>query len=217
MTYSVKLVFATTSRWKLEQANRFLSPFGITAGPPPDFSRPKDELFVRTPGGDNQYTVEIQAGSIEEVCRFKAESAAANLEQPVLVEDIGVSIRALNGFPGPYTKYAIVTLGVSGFLRLMRGVSVRSAEMTSVVGYCTPGGAAVTFSAALAGRILKEERLDPQNPWRDVLLYPIFQPRGERRSLAEIAPEELMALPAFPMRASLENFARWFQSRTSTR
>jgi hypothetical protein len=40
----------------------------------------------------------------------------------VLVEDGGLIIPTLKGFPGPYSKYVFETLGIEGLLKLMEGV-----------------------------------------------------------------------------------------------
>lgn len=48
---------------------------------------------------------EIQADTTEEVAIYKAKEASEKLKCNVLVNDIGLFIDALNGFPGPYTHY----------------------------------------------------------------------------------------------------------------
>jgi XTP/dITP diphosphohydrolase len=204
------VVFATTSRWKLSQAQHFLEPFGIQVEYPPQFSLPPDQLFVASAGGSDQYTIEIQAETMQEVCAFKAQMAAKNLQVPVIVEDIGVKIDAFHGFPGPYTKYAVVKLGVDGFERLLLGEPERRAVMESVVGFCEPKSSPHLFSGAMHGSLVDSARVDQSNPWKDVLLYPLFVPEGESRTLAEILPDELQDIGNFPSKQSFEAFARWY-------
>jgi XTP/dITP diphosphohydrolase len=214
-TESIKsIVFATTSRWKLEQAQDFLKPHGIDVEFPPEFRLPEGQLYVATAGGSDQYTIEIQAESIEEVSEFKTSMAARNLNVPLITEDIGVSIDALGGFPGPYTKYAVVKLGISGFQRLMTGVEERGARMTSVVGYCAPGETPHLFAGEMIGTLAPEPRAVEDNPWKDVLLYRLFIPDGETRTLAEIYPDELKTLPTFPSKISFGDFGAWFSSNS---
>ena len=93
---------------ELEQAQGFLTPFGISVQFPPEFHLPEAQLYVSTAGGSGQYTFEIQAEFIQEASEFKTSMAARNLNVPLIAEDTGVSIDALEGFPGPYTKYAVV-------------------------------------------------------------------------------------------------------------
>jgi XTP/dITP diphosphohydrolase len=204
------VVFATSSRWKLSQAQDFLQPFGITVAAPSDFDRPVDELYVKSARGSTQYGYEIQSDNMEEVCSVKAQSAAQILQRPVVVEDIGVSISSLKGFPGPYTKYAIMTIGIPGLLRVMRDVEDRTAEMISVVGFCRPGGDPSTFVGTLHGKITDGVRVKEDNPWKDTLLYPIFVPEGESRTMAEIYPEELKQSETFPARISFSKFGSWY-------
>jgi XTP/dITP diphosphohydrolase len=208
------IVFATTSRWKIDQAKDFLKPYGIDVQFPPEFHLPEGQLYVSTAGGSDQYTIEIQAESIEEVSEFKTSMAARNLNVPLIAEDIGVSIDTLDGFPGPYTKYAVVKLGIPGFQRLMNGVKARGARMTSVVGYCEPGGKPHLFAGEMIGTLAPEPRAAEDNPWKDVLLYRLFIPDGETRTLAEIYPDELKTLPTFPSKTSFGAFGAWFSGES---
>ncbi|MEM4061829.1 MAG: non-canonical purine NTP pyrophosphatase, partial [Desulfurococcaceae archaeon] len=58
--------------------------------------------------------LEIQSDSIEEVVLKSAMIAYAVLSKPVLVEDAGLFIEALNGFPGPYSSYVYRNIGIKG-------------------------------------------------------------------------------------------------------
>ena len=49
--------------------------------------------------------VEPQSESVEEIARSKAGQAFAALKRPLIVDDTGLFIKALNGFPGPYAAY----------------------------------------------------------------------------------------------------------------
>ncbi|MEM2724904.1 MAG: non-canonical purine NTP pyrophosphatase, partial [Candidatus Nezhaarchaeales archaeon] len=69
--------------------------------------------------------LEIQSDDISEVARFRAKEAYRQLRRPVIVEDAGLFIDALNGFPGPYSSYVFKTIGINGVLRLMKGVRRR--------------------------------------------------------------------------------------------
>ena len=53
--------------------------------------------------------VELQSDSLEQIARDKARSAFDSLKKPVIVEDDGLFIDALKGFPGPYSSLAGVT------------------------------------------------------------------------------------------------------------
>ena len=63
---------------------------------------------------------EIQSSSLAEVAKAKANHAFDVLRNEVLVEDDGLFIEALNGFPGVYSSFAFETLGNSGILDLLK-------------------------------------------------------------------------------------------------
>lgn len=86
----------------------------------------------------NVDTVEIQADRIEDVAKASVIDAANKCCLPIIVEDAGLFIESLNGFPGPYSSYVFRTVGTKGILRLMKGVEKRSAFFESVVAFLTP-------------------------------------------------------------------------------
>ena len=75
--------------------------------------------------------VEPQLNNIADVSKYKAMEAFKILKKPILVEDGGLVIEALNGFPGPYTKYVLSTIGIDGILKLMNGENNRAAKFVS--------------------------------------------------------------------------------------
>lgn len=48
---------------------------------------------------------EVQAATTAEVALQKARAAFERLGRAVVVEDAGLELRALGGFPGPFIKY----------------------------------------------------------------------------------------------------------------
>jgi XTP/dITP diphosphohydrolase len=125
---------------------------------------------------------EPQASSIGAVVRAKLRSAPA-LPGYILVEDSGIFLSGLSGFPGVYSAYAYETIGLTGILRLLQGRD-RGARFRTVAGvrlgrkewYC---------SGEVRGTISSRPR------GSDGFGYdPIFVPEGERRTLAERIREE---------------------------
>ena len=57
-------------------------------------------------------------GTLEEVALFGAKYASRELNKSVIVEDAGLFINELNGFPGVYSHYVQDTLGNEGILKL---------------------------------------------------------------------------------------------------
>lgn len=100
---------------------------------------------------------ELQEDDLSKIAAYGARYCADSLNKEVIVEDSGLFIDALKGFPGPYSSYVQKTLGNRGILKLMEGVEGRRAEFRSVVGYCAPGEEPTTFTGIWWGDILHEE------------------------------------------------------------
>ena len=66
---------------------------------------------------------EIQAESLEETIVPGLEWLVSKFDRPVMIDDSGLFIDALKGFPGVYSSYAFRTLGCEGILRLMEGLA----------------------------------------------------------------------------------------------
>jgi len=96
---------------------------------------------------------EIQADTLEEVALYGMKEVAARLQGPVMLEDAGLFVEALKGFPGVYSAYVQKTIGNAGILRLMEGQENRKAYFKSVVAYAEPGMETVMFSGDVLGQI----------------------------------------------------------------
>lgn len=67
---------------------------------------------------DYDYT-EIQSPNIATIAAHGAREAYAHADGPVLVDDAGLFVDALGGFPGPYSSYVEDTLGIERVGRLV--------------------------------------------------------------------------------------------------
>ena len=63
---------------------------------------------------------EIQSESIIEVAEDKVKKAFDIIKSPVIVEDDGLFIDDLNGFPGIYSSFVYKTIGNKGILNLLK-------------------------------------------------------------------------------------------------
>ena len=79
---------------------------------------------------------EIQSDSLKEIAKSSVINAYKRTHLPIFVEDAGLFIDALNGFPGPYAAYVYKTIHNSGILNLMENTKDRQAEFQSVIAYC---------------------------------------------------------------------------------
>jgi non-canonical purine NTP pyrophosphatase (RdgB/HAM1 family) len=60
---------------------------------------------------------EIQSLDYHEVLRAKAEEAWRRIGRPLVVEEAGLDLAALNGFPGPLVKWMLKAVGAEGLSR----------------------------------------------------------------------------------------------------
>jgi XTP/dITP diphosphohydrolase len=101
---------------------------------------------------DLGYT-EIQADTLEEVASYGIREVMEKLQDPAMIEDAGLFIQELKGFPGVYSAYVQKTIGNAGILRLMAGESNRRAFFRSVVCYAEPGESPRIFRGEVHGQI----------------------------------------------------------------
>ena len=130
---------------------------------------------------------EIQADSLEDVARFGVKHIQKTLNQPFIVEDAGLFIDALNGFPGIYSSYVFYTIGLTGILDLLRDVEKqkRRAHFRSVFAYGELGETPKLFVGECHGRVSIEE-LGNHGFGFD----PIFIPDGDTRTFAQMEIHE---------------------------
>jgi XTP/dITP diphosphohydrolase len=75
---------------------------------------------------------ELQADTIDEVVTASAANLSAIIDGDFIIEDSGLAIDKLQGFPGPYSSYVYQTLGWEGILDLMKNKENRMATFMSV-------------------------------------------------------------------------------------
>lgn len=101
---------------------------------------------------------EIQASTTSEVAIEKARAAFDVLKRPVIIEDAGVELMALGGFPGPFIKFWEKLGGLESICRALDGFdTMRDAFAVCVLGVCTSEGAYVV-EGRTPGRISERPR-----------------------------------------------------------
>lgn len=153
-------------------------------------------------------TAEIQSANLREIAQISAQDAFRRCRLPVIVEDAGLFIDALFGFPGPYAAYVYKTISNKGLLKLMENVEDRKAKFQSVIAYCDSySGKPVCFEGEAAGKIISEEKRG--NGKSGFGFDPIFRPLGSVKSFAEMTVEEKNV---FSHRAkAVRKFAEWYK------
>jgi|SRR5659263_64059 len=135
-----KIIFVTGNSHKVVEATRIMSPLGI-------------EIEQNNCGYP-----ELQEDTLEDIAGFGAKWAANKLNSEVMVDDSGIFIDVLSGFPGPYSAYVARTLGNERILKLLEGETNRSACLKCVIGYCRPHEEPIVFGGEVAGEIAKDIR-----------------------------------------------------------
>jgi XTP/dITP diphosphohydrolase len=178
--------FVTSNLHKFQEARKILSEYKIATA----------KLKVDA--------VEIQDDSTENIAKYSAQDAVKNCGLPLFVEDAGLFIEALKGFPGPYSKYVYNTVGLKGILKLMKGVTNRNAYFLSVVAFATPEEQPTCFVGKVEGTISLQEQ-----GTKGFGYDPIFVPlEGDGRTFAEMATEEKNM---YSHRGkALRKFAEWY-------
>jgi XTP/dITP diphosphohydrolase len=148
---------------------------------------------------------EIQSDDVVEIAKFRAKEAYRLLKRPVIVEDAGLFIDALNGFPGPYSSYVFKTIGINGVLKLMRGEKRRAATFKSVAVFYD-GREMRAFVGQVRGRISFKPK---GSSWG---FDPIFEPKGLKGlTYAQLLPEVKNRVSH--RRKSLEKLAQYLIRR----
>jgi non-canonical purine NTP pyrophosphatase (RdgB/HAM1 family) len=177
------LVFVTSSENKHREAHAILG-------------FPVDRVDLDLP--------EPQALDVVTVARAKARSAHARLERPVLVEDTGLELTALGGFPGPLIRWLLEAAGPSAIARILDPFPDRTA-LARCAALVWDGDLEWLGVGEVRGTIVGEPRGTGGFGW-DVVFAPEW---GGGRTYAELAPAEKNARShrALALRALREQLA----------
>jgi XTP/dITP diphosphohydrolase len=134
----------------------------------------------------NVETIEIQADNLRDVATTSALDAVRKCRLPIIVEDAGLFIEVLNGFPGPYSSYVFRTIGTEGILRLMSNANRRTAFFESVVAFCSPRWKLPKcFNGKVEGKITQVI-----GGSQGFGFDPIFHPEKSEKTFAEMSMAE---------------------------
>ena len=150
-------------------------------------------IIVKNVGGDVEVhsapirsKIEIQSEDLRKIVAYAASILMVmNKERPLLLEDSGLFINSLKGFPGPYSSYVYETIGPEGILKLMEKEPDRSAYFKCVAACVCEDDTIVTSEGVVYGEIATELRGS-----RGFGFDPIFVPKGYGKTFAEL-PENL--------------------------
>jgi XTP/dITP diphosphohydrolase len=160
----VKIYFVTVNEFKFQEAK--------------DYLRGSKVELERV----NYQIREILDLNLEVIVRDKCLKAYEQAHVPCVVEHGGVGIDALKGLPGGLSKVVWDNLG-DQLCKLIPRDESRSAKATSVIGYCD-GKRIKLYKGVTEGEIVTQARGDYKFQWD-----PIFSPKGETRTYAELGRE----------------------------
>ncbi|HYO57966.1 non-canonical purine NTP pyrophosphatase [Archangium sp.] len=158
--------------------------------------------------------IEPQGSTLEAVALDKARQAFAMLGEPLVVEDSGLCVDALAGFPGPVTKYMLETIGVAGLLRLASALPSRTCRFVGALIYMDADGSTQTFLDKQAVGTLALEADGTRCPEAWSTLWSVFIPEGASKPLSGLSSAERDALWArWQSHSVYAQFARWLSQR----
>jgi len=127
---------------------------------------------------------EIQSLDLLAVLRAKGDEAWRRLGRPLVVEEAGLELAALNGFPGPLVKWMLDAVGAAGLARtaialgdpraIARCALLYRDALRTVIAEGTTEGVLVLPARGVHGF-----------GWD-----PVFQPDGETRTFGELTGDE---------------------------
>ena len=179
-----ELFFASSHENKFQEAERILTNLGVKV----NFSKTTLE--------------EIQSSSLSEIAEQKAISAYELIQKPVIIEDDGLFIDSLNGFPGPYSSYVYDTIGNKGIMNLLENSEFRDAKFVSIIAYLGGSDGVKLFESSIPGKI---SSVIEKGGWG---YDPIFIPDGESKTYANVSDKDKLSHRA----ASLKKFSSWYLS-----
>lgn len=132
--------------------------------------------------------VDETGSTLEENARLKARAVVEATGLPVVADDTGLEVAALEGAPGVHSaRFAGAAAryedNVAKLIDVMAGVEDRRARFLSVVALAFPDGVEVVAEGALEGTITEHPRGE-----RGFGYDPVFEVDG--RTLAEMSAEE---------------------------
>ncbi len=163
-----KLTFITSNRGKFEELRARLDQVGIDSA----------QKQLRYP--------EVQANSLLEVTEAAMGWLAAQDQKgPYVIEDSGLFIDDLRGFPGVFSAHAFATIGIAGILALLEDRTRRDARFESCIGYCDKEGNVSFFVGACHGTIALAPKGD-----QGFGFDPVFKPEGSDRTFGQMDCKE---------------------------
>jgi non-canonical purine NTP pyrophosphatase (RdgB/HAM1 family) len=143
-------------------------------------------------GGDVETVLaelpEIQSLDYLEVVRAKADEAWRQIGRPLIVEEAGLDLAALNGFPGTLIKWMLKAVGAEGIARTAAALGDAHATSRCFLLY-KDGDRELIAEGRTEGTLLLHSRGTHGFGWD-----PVFLPDGAPHTFAELSGAEKNAV-----------------------
>jgi inosine triphosphate pyrophosphatase len=129
----VKIIFITGNKDKFEEAKAVI----------PDLIQEDIDL------------PEIQNIDSRKVIEEKLKEAKKKVKGNIIVEDVSLSLDALNGLPGPLIKWFLKTIGNVGLVKIARSFDNFNATVKVTIGLLEESGDESYFEGEAKGKIVE--------------------------------------------------------------
>ncbi len=153
---------------------------------------------------------EPRSDDLKVIVTAKVEQAYNMLRKPCIALDAGFFIDELNGFPRAFVNFALETIGIDGFLKLMEGKENRKCRFEECLAYYD-GKEIHYFYGISPGNLSTEiQGLDREEKWSD--LWYIFKPEHFEKTLAEMnSTEREKRRKVDGSIDAMSEFAKWYE------
>ncbi len=127
---------------------------------------------------------EIQSLDLREILQAKAEEAWRRIGRPLVVEEAGLELAALNGFPGPLVKWMLAATGAAGIAQVAHALGDPRARARCLLLY-RDAERSLVAEGATEGTLVHPPRGDNGFGWD-----PIFLADGARLTFGELRGPE---------------------------
>lgn len=127
---------------------------------------------------------ELQSLDLAEILEAKSAAAFEKLGRPVVVEDVGLELTGLNGFPGPLVKWMLGAIGPEGMARAAFATGDSGARAVCGLAY-RDAAEVCLFRGVAEGSLVLPGRGELGFGWD-----PVFLPAGAALTYGELPAAE---------------------------
>lgn len=194
------LVVATKNAGKAREYRKMFAPFDVEIKTLVDFP---------------PITINENGQTFAENALIKAQTAVAAFNLPVMADDSGLVVDALNGAPGVHSaRYAGDHDDAANNAKLLRELAnvpgeQRTAHFHTTILALKPDGAKLVTEGRVDGKILQKARGNNGFGYD-----PLFMPDGYDCSMAELTADQKNQIShrGRALRAFMDQFAEWWQA-----